>query len=186
MHLRTGQTGVNRGPDPDDKPFMRKRKHHARGFTLAEVLLASAILSFITLGIVQAVAAGQSQTLDSLKRSRADALAEVLMEEILSKPYADPDETGAIGPEGDESSRTDFDNVDDYHGLLESAGAIADHAGSAYPTLYQVFDRSVSVVAVTNSVADLGGDHTGVQVTVTVSEPGGRTWVVERFVPEPQ
>lgn len=164
---------------------MRKVIRHHQGFTLVEVLLASAILSFVTLAIVQAVTAGQSRTLDSLKRARADALAEVLMEEILSKPYTDPDEAGAIGPEGDEAARSDFDNVDDYHNYLESAGALADHAGSVYPAGYQVFDRSVAVVAVTNSVADLGGDHTGVQVTVTVSEPGGRTWVVQRFVPEP-
>jgi len=164
---------------------MRGGSRNTRGFTLAEVLLASAILSFITIGVVQAVTAGQARTLDALKRARADALAEVLLEEILSKPYADPDEAGAIGPEGDESARGDFDNVDDYHNYLESAGALADHAGTAYPNAFQVFDRSVAIVATTNTIADLGGDHTGLQVTVTVSEPAGRTWVVERFVPEP-
>jgi len=149
------------------------------------VLVASAILSFVTLGIVQAVTTGQSRTLDALRRARADALAEVLMEEVLSKPYLDPEGDTAFGPDAGEASRTDFDNVDDYHGYIESADTISDQAGSLYPTGYQVFDRSVSVVAVTNSVADLGGDHTGVQVTVTVSEPGGRIWVVQRFVPEP-
>lgn len=163
-----------------------RARRGTRAFTLVEVLIASAILSFATLAIVQAVSAGQSQTLDALKRARADALAEVLLEEILSKPYADPDEAGAIGPEGDEATRSDFDNVDDYHGYSESAGALADHALTTYPQAYQGFDRSVTVVAVTNSVASLGGDHTGVQVTVTVSEPSGRAWVVERFVPEPQ
>lgn len=164
---------------------MRGGKRSSRGFTLAEVLIASAILSFVTIVVVQAVTAGQASTLDALKRARADTLAEVLLEEILSKPYADPDEAGAIGPEGDEASRSAFDNVDDYHGYSETAGALADAAGSTYPTSYQAFDRSVSVVAMTNNVADLGGDHTGVQVTVTVTEPAGRTWVVERFVPEP-
>lgn len=164
---------------------MRHRSRHSKGFTLAEVLIASAILSFVTLAIVQAVTAGQANTLDALKRARADALAQSLLEEILSKPYTDPDEAGAIGPEGDESGRSDFDNVDDYHGYSESAGGLVDHAASAYPTAYQVFNRSVAIVALTNSVAALGGDHTGVQVTVTVSEPNGRTWVVTRFVPEP-
>jgi len=148
------------------------------------VLVASAILSVMTVGIVQAVAAGQARTIDALRRARADALAEVMLEEILSKPYADPDEVGAIGPEDDETDRADFDNVDDYNGYIESPGALADHAGLAYPTAYQRFERTVSVVAITNSVADLGGDHAGVQVTVTVSEPGGRSWSVERFVPE--
>ena len=150
-----------------------------------EVLIASAILSFVTIGIVQAVSAGQSRTLDALKRSRAQALAEVMLEEILAKPYADPEGDTGFGPDAGEASRADFDNIDDYHGYIESAGALADHAASAYSTDYQSLSRSVSVVAVTNSVADLGGDHAGVQVTVSVNEPGGRVWSVQRFVPEP-
>lgn len=156
-----------------------------RGFSLIEVLIATSILSFATIAIVEAVTAGQAVTLDALHRARADALAESLLEEVLSKPYADPDGDAGFGPDAGETTRGDFDNVDDYHGYLESAGALADHAGTVYPGGYQAFDRSVSVVAMTNSVASLGGDHTGVQVTVTVSESGGRTWVVERFVPEP-
>ena len=81
---------------------MRKRNqqvHRSRGFSLAEVLIASAILSFVTLGIVQAVSAGQSRTLDALKRTRAQALAEVLLEEILAKPYADPEGETSFGPD---------------------------------------------------------------------------------------
>lgn len=164
---------------------MRKRIHTQSGFTLAEVLIASAILSFVTLGIVQAVSTGQSRTLDALKRSRAQALAEVMLEEILSKPYADPEGETGIGPDSGEAARSDFDNVDDYHGHLESVGAVTDHAGSLYSIDYQSLERSVSIAAVTNSVTDLGGDHTGLQVTVSVNEPGGRVWTVERFVPEP-
>lgn len=164
---------------------MRQGKHGNSGFTLIEVLIASAILSFVTLGIVQAVTAGQSRTLDALKRSRAQALAEVLLEEILAKPYADPEGATTFGPDAGESTRSDFDNIDDYHGYLESAGSLADHAEEMYPNQYQSLERSVSVVAVTNSVADLGGDHSGLQVTVSVNEPGGRVWSVQRFVPEP-
>lgn len=164
---------------------MRKRIYAQSGFTLAEVLIASAILSFVTLGIVQAVSVGQSRTLDALKRSRAQALAEVMLEEILSKPYADPEGETGIGPDAGEAGRSDFDNVDDYHGLLESVDTLADHAGSLYSIDYQSLERSVSIVTATNSVTDLGGDHTGLQVTVSVNEPGGRVWTVERFVPEP-
>lgn len=165
---------------------MRRNTYRNKGFTLAEVLIASAILSFVTLGIVQAVSAGQARTLDALKRSRAQALAEVLLEEILSKPYADPQGAATFGPDDGEASRPDFDNVDDYHGYLENAGTLSDHAGSLYPLEYQSLERSVSVVPVINSVTDLGGDHSGVQVTVSVNEPNGRVWTVERFVPEPQ
>lgn len=156
-----------------------------RGFSLAEVLIASSILSFVTLGIVQAVSAGQARTLDALKRSRAQALADVLLEEILSKPYADPEGETGFGPDTGETVRASFDNVDDYHGSLESIGMLADHAGSLYSDDYQSLERSVSIVSVINSVASLGGDHAGLQVTVSVNEPGGRVWSVERFVPEP-
>jgi MSHA pilin protein MshD len=162
-----------------------RRCHRVSAFTLVEVLIAAAILSFATLAIVQAVTAGQAQTLDALTRTRADALAEVLLEEVLSKPYTDPDGDTAFGPDPSEVSRDGFDAVDDFHGYSESAGALADQAGDAYPAEYQGFDRSVSVVALTNNVISLGGDHDGVQVTVTVSEPGGRSWTVERFVPAP-
>lgn len=164
---------------------MRKRSQRNQGFTLAEVLIASAILSFVTIGIVQAVSAGQARTLDALKRARAQALAEVLLEEILAKPYADPEGATGFGPDSGEASRSDFDNIDDYHGYLESVDTLADHAGALYGVAYQSLERSASVTAVTNSVADLGGDHAGVQVTVSVNEPGGRVWTVERFVPEP-
>lgn len=164
---------------------MGRRFQRSQGFTLAEVLIASAILSFVTLGIVQAVTAGQARTLDALKRARAQALAEMLLEEILAKPYADPDGSTTFGPDSGESARSDFDNIDDYHGYLESINTLTDHAGELYTNEYQNLERSVAVVGVINSVSDLGGDHAGVQVTVSVSEPGGRVWTVERFVPEP-
>jgi len=176
---------MNPRPEPVDKPGMRRLVQSARGFTLAEVLLASAILSFATLAIVQAVSAGQSQTLDALKRARANALAEALLEEVLSKPYADPDEAGAIGPEGDEASRSDFDNVDDYHGYSEAAGELTDVNGSDYPEVYQRFARDVTTSYDTVNVAALGGSRDGLSITVTITDTTGRTWALSRFVPEP-
>lgn len=164
---------------------MRKPVVREHGFTLVEVLIASAILSFATLAVVQAVTAGQAQTLDALKRARADALAEAMLEEVLSKSYNDPEGEAGFGPDTGEEDRAGFDNIDDYHDYAETAGALTDHAGSAYPAGYQLFDRAVTVVAESNNVGDLGGAHAGVRVTVTVSEPNGRSWVVERFVPEP-
>jgi len=164
---------------------MSQLRYQNAGFTLTEVLVASAILAIVTLGIVHAVTAGQARTLDALKRSRAQALAEVMLEEVLSKPYEDPEGDPGFGPDLGESARADFDNIDDYHGYLESAGALTDQAAAAYAQDYQSLERSVAVVAVTNTVASLGGDHTGVQVSVSVNEPGGRVWTVEHFVPEP-
>lgn len=162
------------------------RARGAAGFTLFEVLIASTILAFATLGLVQAVTAGQAQTLDALKRARATALAESLLEEVLSKPYADPEGSAGIGPDAGESGRSDYDNVDDYHGYALSSGSLVDMTGTAYPDGYQGFDLSIAVQSETVTLATMGGDHAGMRVTVQVSEPGGgRDWIVTRFVPEP-
>ncbi|MFI4859902.1 MAG: prepilin-type N-terminal cleavage/methylation domain-containing protein [Phycisphaerales bacterium JB063] len=158
------------------------------GFTLLEVLVASSILAFATLGLVQAVSAGQSQTYDALRRARATALADALLEEVLAKPYADPESETALGPDSGESGRDDFDNLDDYHGFAETAGTLADHSGALYAERFQRFERSVTISPETVSIAELGGGRSGMRVTVTVTESvdgaTGRSWTVTRFVPE--
>ena len=158
------------------------------GFTLIEVLVASSILAFATLALVQAVSAGQSMTIDALRRARGTALADAMMEEVLSKPYADPQSATGMGPDAGETSRALFDNIDDYHGFTEAAGAVADADAVLYGAPHQRYARSVTVEAETLNLALLGGAQDGVQVTVTVTETidggAGRAWTVTRFVPE--
>ena len=152
------------------------------------MLIASSILAFATLGLVQAVSAGQSLTLDALRRARGTALADAMLEEVLSKPYADPQGATGIGPDTGELTRADFDNLDDYHGLAEAAGSVTDAHATAYPTVYDRYTRSVTVATESISLASLGGLQNGMRVTVTVTESigggTGRSWTVTRFVPE--
>lgn len=171
-------------------PKVRNRRP-ASGFTLLEVLVASGILSFATLGLVQAVSSGQSQTLDALRRARATALADAMLEEVLSKPDDDPEGATGFGPDTGEITRAAFDNRDDYHGYTQAAGELTDAAGTAYPTPYQRFQIDTAVVAETVDIAALGGEQAGLRITVTVTEKGttpgldgGRSWTVTRFVPE--
>ena len=158
--------------------------HPRRGFTLLEVLLSAAILSVITLAVVQAVAVGQQHTLDALGDGRATFLAEATLEEVLALPYTDPGGDTAAGPDAGESGRDDFDAMDDYHGWSQAAGALTVPSGAAYPTPYQGYSRSVTVVYETVTIAGLGGDHTGLTITVTVTD-GGRAFTISRFVAEP-
>ena len=145
---------------PMDPPKMPRRRRRC-AFTLFEVLVASSILAFATLGLVQAVTSGQAHTLDALKRARATALAEAVMEEVLSKPYADPQGATAFGPDAGESGRDDYDNIDDYHGYALSAGTIADMTGTLHPTGYQGFDLAVAVQGETVTLPGMGGDQSG-------------------------
>lgn len=157
-----------------------------RGFTMAEVLIASSVLSIAVLAIVDAVTTGQQTTYQAMHDLRGMALAEALMEEIQSMPYDDPDGgTEDVGPEDGESDRTDFDNADDYHGYSEDVGATTDVAGVNYPSIYSKFGRSVTTVYENLTVSEFGGAQAGLTMTVTVTDNRGQEWSITRFMREP-
>lgn len=165
-------------------PTLKVRRQPA-GFTLVEVLMAAATLAFVVAAVSQAVVSGQSQTYDAIRQVRALALAEALIEEILSKPYVDPSNgSTTLGPESGESSRALYDNADDYHGLSETLGNCQDALGAAYPPAYSVFARSVTCAYTTKTAAGLGS-FDGLMVTVTVTDDHGRTWSISRFITKP-
>lgn len=176
-----GRRFVLRRPNPN--PRLARRR---RAFTLLECLSASAILAVVVVATCAAVSTGQSATDISLHRIRASALADALMEEIASEPYEDPNGATTPGPDAGETSRSLFNNIDDFHGYSEKAGALADASGKTYPSEYQRFARSVTCVYTTQTLAPFG-DMSGILVTVTVTDSKSNlTWVLNRFVPEPQ
>lgn len=154
------------------------------GFTLLEALIASVILAMSVLAVTQAITAGHAQLADGLRRQRAIELAEAMVEEITARPHDDPDGASALGPDAGESGRGDFDNRDDYHGLSETPGLLADAFASPLPEPYQGFNRAVSITDTTVSLGPLGSQPALV-VTVTVSLPDGRSWPLTRILPEP-
>ena len=161
---------------------MRRKARHAAGFTLVEALIASAVLSFVVAAITQAIAAGHGQTHAALHAGRAVELGGAMLEEVLSKPWHDPDGESAPGPDDGEASRDDFDNLDDYHDYTEDPGELTDHIGAAYGEHHQRFARAVRVSQ--HTVSGALGDRRGVLITVTVSDETGRKWIVTRFVAE--
>jgi len=157
----------------------RGRRVHGEGFTLAEVLIASVVLAVSVAAVAQAISAGQQQVYAALHELRAGFVGEAMIEEILAKPYEDPG-----GGDG-ESVRADFDDMQDYDGFTQAVGEVTDHAGQSLPPPYQRFGRSVSVTPATVSLDDLSASATGVTITVTVTDEGGRSWSYSRFVSEP-
>lgn len=156
-----------------------------RGLTLVEAMTAAVVLSVAVIAVSQAMVAGQMQTYDALHRQRAMALADALIEEIVRLPYDDPDGTTTFGPDPGESSRAQFDDINDFHGFSQSAGALTNAAGVLYDPAYQQFSRSVSVSAGSQTVAGLGAAYPGVTVQVTVTDAAGTSWTVTAFVPGP-
>ena len=99
-----------------------------KGFTLAEALLACVILAMVSAAVVVPFAAGARHEQVGARQTIALSLAEDLMEEILAKPFKDPDDPDSqnLGPDAGETAgdRSTFDNMDDYYGYIEQPGAI--------------------------------------------------------------
>ncbi len=155
-----------------------------QGFTLLEVLIASVILSMAVAALAQAIVSGQFHAYESLHRMRGAALGQALMEEITSLPYRDPQGVATPGPEGGQKRRDLFDNMDDFHGYVEKAGSLVDHAGLAYDKPYQRFSRSVTAAYKTLKVEGVG-DVPGLEITVVTTDEDGKAWELVRFMPQP-
>jgi hypothetical protein len=145
---------------------------------LAAVILLTAI-SAITLPFV---AGARAEQVDA-RMCLAVSLGQEMMEEILAKPFLDPQGATTVGPDAGETRRSRFDNVDDYHGYSEAAGQIADAAGAFITTpAAQGLSRQVTAQYVYVSGQDTGQPATFVRVTVTVAYNGSALVTLTRLV----
>lgn len=105
------------------------------GVTLIELVAVILILSVALVGVATGISAAISRTSDVMVETRAVALAQSYLDEILGKRFDEGSAPRGIppcrtnctdavdfGPDGGETERDDFDDVDDYHGLDEGDG----------------------------------------------------------------
>lgn len=103
--------------------FLGRRR---RGFTLVEAMLSMLILGVVISGGIGAITMAAEHRRAVRDQLRAVSLGEDLMREIVAKTYKDPQLTGESDPvigvdAGEPASepRSDWDDVDDYDGLVE-------------------------------------------------------------------
>ncbi|QOJ14358.1 MAG: hypothetical protein HRU75_06775 [Planctomycetia bacterium] len=101
--------------------------HHARAAaTRRAVTLVEAMICIVLVGVVLAasihtVGAARMTEARLADRVTATTLADELLSEICTRLYREPDtSTGLLGPDAGELLRTQFDDVDDYHGFGEA------------------------------------------------------------------
>jgi prepilin-type N-terminal cleavage/methylation domain-containing protein len=150
---------------------------HRAGFTLIEAMIASTIVAVAVVGVAGLMAASSAQSMYSRETSIAVLLGRQLMEEIASKPLLDPtDGSRTLGPESGETSRTLYDNVDDYNDYFDKSDAIKTASGDWYALGDgQIYQRKVWVEyrATPSGALDPAGNFA--MVTVVVSTPSGQT-----------
>ena len=131
------------------------RNNHERrgGFSLAEAMIATVVLGVAAAGVLLPFASGAGIRAEGMRRTLATKLAGDLMEEIITKPFHDPD--GSLydynpGPDAGEATFADFDNLDDFHGYTEPQGQVKDVSGAVFSdSNYANFGREVSCQYVT-------------------------------------
>ena len=189
-------------------PVTKSINSHSSGFTLIEMVVGIVIFG-VALSLVTALIYPLSgRSVDPVMQVRATELAATLLREISAKKFdensggsvrcnddlnSDGDYTDAgesactaqinLGPDSGEfrnATTSNFDDVDDYHGLLQGAGqtdsVIRNSLGEVLvvdgQTLYAGFSLSVSVTYDGNLDGITDSDHTSKLVTVSVTTPG--------------
>ncbi len=146
--------------------------HRQSGVTLIELIISIVVIAIAIGGVLGVLSQSAGRSADAMVMSQAVAVAEGYLEEITLRPFVDPD-----GVDG-EALRTDFDDVDDYNGLVD-VGA-RDQFGNAPPALagYTV-TVTVTPSSALASVPSADAERVDVRVTyapsVVVALTGYRT-----------
>ncbi len=155
-------------------PVLASRITPCRGLTILECLLATVVLVIAVSSLVLVLAAGRTRFTYSENSLHAVRVGEQLIEEIAPRPYF-----------GAGSSRSSW-CLSDYDGYTDGPGLLVDAWGASAAPGITGFRRSVTVVAGSVTVPDLGAfTSNGKTVTVTVAGPDGDVCELVRFITEP-
>ncbi|KPL21708.1 MAG: hypothetical protein AMJ75_09455 [Phycisphaerae bacterium SM1_79] len=159
-----------------------------RGFTLAEALMATVVLAIAAAGVLLPFASGARVRAEGMHRTLGAKLASDLMEEIITKPFLDPDGSAYDYHLGPDSGEITFDNIDDFHGYSESQGQIRDASGGVFTDRsYARFSRDVSCQYATVPQQPPQSEPEQcnfIRVTVQVYYSGKKIATIDRLVSE--
>lgn len=140
--------------------FVSSRLHRSRGFTLIEMIVILVVVAIAAAGLTGVFIHAVSRSADPMLTMQAVAVAQGYLEEALLQPYADPDggETGSC----EEGARQNYDDVQDYDCINDTAGAL-DQFGNPLAGL-GAYNVSITVTGV-----NLGSGNPAAAQEVVVS-----------------
>jgi MSHA pilin protein MshD len=146
------------------------RRRPQRGVTLIELVVAITVVAIAAVAVLGALASITTRGANAMLRQQAVAIADAYLEEILLQPVTPP--SGAATP----TSRANFNDVDEYNGLLD-VGA-RDQFGNALAPLsnYTVSVAVVPTAALPNITA-----ANARRIDVSVTDPTGLTVVLSGY-----
>lgn len=153
-----------------------KKRH--RGLTLLECLLASAVLAVMGAAVIVPFSVGAQAAAQDARTTLGVALAQDMMEEIISRSFKDPN-----GTQAGESGRSTWDDMRDYDQFFENEGNI--YASDGTPVIDPMatyLSRRASVQAVYVSGQSHGLPPSFLSVTVCVYYHGDQLIKLTRLV----
>ena len=143
-------------------------KTNQQGLTLIELIVVMIVISVALVGVMSVINYTTRHSADPVLRHQAIAIAEAYMEEIVLKEFRDPD-TGDVCPTA-EASRTLYDNVCDYNGLVDNGARNQNGQPIAGLENYRVS------IGVTEEVfGPSGAAVDGLRIDVDVTDPSGQS-----------
>ncbi len=159
-----------------------------RGFTLAEAMMAVVVLSIASAGVLLPFSSGAAVQAEGMRRTLGSRLASNLIEEIVTRPFHDPDGSTYDynpGPEAEETTFGEFDNLDDFHGYSEPQGQVKDADGTVFTDpAYINFSRNASCEYVYVPQESGTTAPKFILITVQVQYNGRRIAAINRLVGE--
>lgn len=126
---------------------MHYGRKHRGAFTLAEAMMAVLVLGIAAAGVLFPFVSGTTVRLEGIQRTLAARLASDLMEQIITRPFHDPNgaEFDVIaGPDAEGTGFAAYDNIYDFYGYSEEQGQVKDATGAVFTDpMYANFSRNV-------------------------------------------
>jgi len=139
-------------------------RYRSGGFTLVELIIGIVLFSVAMVTIVSVIIPQSKKGIDPLWQVRAVSLSQSLLSEMSAKAFDEKSLTsfgrqpcnyrsactlsGSMGPETGET-RNNFDDIDDYHGLVLSGAQISNASNRALSSqtsdLFLGFEARISV-----------------------------------------
>lgn len=123
---------------------LKRAAIHANGFTLIELVIGIVVFSVAMVMIVSVVMPQAKKGIDPIWQVRAITLAQSVLNEVSAKAFDELTITSAgrepcnpcstssnIGADGAEI-RNNYDDIDDYHGLILNGVEISDSIGQSF------------------------------------------------------
>jgi len=151
--------------------------------------MATVVLGIAAAGALLPFTSGAAVRAEGMRRTLGAKLAGDLMEEIILKPFHDPNGSSydySPGRDAGEITLADFDNVDDFDGYAEPQGQVKDASGTVFTGLnYANFSRNVSceyVRAPQEPQESEAGELKFIRATVRVYYSGEQIAIINRLI----